>query len=113
MLTPLEFFWSRPWLSGCNNNIFCHCEFNQPNHSEKSQSLGMTKLRPSKLHTGMVFLRKVEELMTRALSGLCLNASFGFPQQVRVGNGRCPLSPLKFWLNVRLGHAILRLFGQT
>lgn len=38
---------------------------------------------------GMVFLRKVEELMTRALSGLCLNSSFGFPEQVRtVGTGQ-------------------------
>jgi hypothetical protein len=34
---------------------------------------------------GMVFLRKVEELMTRALSGLCLNSSFGFPEQVGTG----------------------------
>lgn len=38
---------------------------------------------------GMVFLRKVEELMTCALSGLCLNSSFGFPEQVgTVGTGQ-------------------------
>lgn len=38
------------------------------------------------LPRGMVFLRKVEELMTRALSGLCLNSSFGFPEQVSAGS---------------------------
>ena len=46
----------------------------------KGESLQTEK--SDQLPRGMVFLRKVEELMTKAMSGLCLNKSFIFPEQV-------------------------------
>lgn len=42
--------------------------------------------KSDQLPRGMVFLRKVEELMTKAMSGLCLNTSFIFPEQISACN---------------------------